>query len=122
MANDKDKYRRQLLREWAMGLGVVCAGPMLTWADSTPTRVPRRRTPNGDWLETVPPGRLPSFALNKSQQVQEAYHYAVDHADTLQYIPCFCGCKNVGHQHNAACYLTERHPDGQVTFNSHAVG
>jgi hypothetical protein len=116
------KYRRQLLWELAMGLGVVCAGPTLTWADSTATNAPPRRTPNGDWLETVPPGSLPSFALNKSQQVQEAYRYAVEHEDTLQYIPCFCGCKNVGHRHNAACYINERHPDGQVTFNSHAVG
>ena len=54
--------------------------------------------------------------------MQAAYRYAVDHEDMLHYIPCFCGCKNVGHRHNAACYITERLPDGQVTFNSHATG
>ncbi len=116
------KHRRQLLRELAMGFGIVCAGRSLTWAGSTAANTPLRRTPNGDWLETVPSGRLPSFALKKSTKVQEAYRFAVDHEDTLQYIPCFCGCKNVGHRHNAACYITERLPDGQVTFNSHATG
>jgi len=53
--------------------------------------------------------------------VQEAYRYAVDHADTLQYIPCFCGCKNIGHRHNADCYVAERLADGQVTFTSHGA-
>jgi len=115
------KHRRQLLWEWAMGFGIVCVGRTLTWAGSTAANAPRRRTPNGDWLETVPPGQLPSFALSKSKKVQEAYQYAVDHEDTLQYIPCFCGCNNIGHRHNAACYITERLPDGQVTFNSHAT-
>lgn len=116
-----DKHRRQLLREFAMGLGGVCAGHALTWAGPT-AAAPRRQTPNGDWLETVPPGRLPSFALEKGQNVQDMYRYAVGHEDTLKYIPCFCGCNKIGHQHNAACYITERLPDGQVTFNSHAMG
>ena len=116
------KYRRQVLWEWAVGLGVICAGPTLIWAGPTADHAPRRRTPNGDWLETVSPGSLPSFVLDKSQQVEEAYRYAVDHEDILQYIPCFCGCHKIGHQHNAACYITERPADGQVTFNSHAVG
>lgn len=105
-----------------MGLGIVWTGHTRTWANSTTAKAPLRRTPNGDWLETVPPGRLPSFALRKSKKVQEAYRFAVDHEDTLQYIPCFCGCKNVGHRHNAACYIIERLPNGQVTFNSHATG
>jgi len=116
------KHRREIIWELAMGLGVVCAGPALAWAGSTVDKASRRRTPNGDWLETAPPGRLPSFALDKSPQVEEAYRFAVDHEDILQYIPCFCGCGKIGHQHNAACYITERHSDGQVTFNSHAVG
>jgi Protein of unknown function with PCYCGC motif len=120
MANDK--YRREFLWALSMGLGIACTGRTLSWADAASAKMPLRRTPNGDWLETVPAGQLPSFALNKSEKVKEAYRYAVDNEDTLQYIPCFCGCKNIGHQHNAACYVTERLADGQVTFNSHAVG
>jgi hypothetical protein len=119
MANHK--HRRQLLWELAMGLGIVWTGYTLTSAGSAPGNTSQRRTANGDWLETVPPGSLPSFVLEKSKKVQEAYRYAVDNEDTLQYIPCFCGCKNIGHRHNAACYITERLPYGRVTFNSHAT-
>ena len=116
-----NRTRRQFLWRLTMGVGVVSAGGALIWAVSAPAGAQLRKTPNGDLLETVPPGSLPSFALNKSTNVQEAYRYAVNNADTLQYIPCFCGCNNIGHRHNAACYITERLPDGQVTFNSHAT-
>lgn len=77
--------------------------------------------PTGDRLETVGPGQLPTFAAKAPPRVQEAYRYAAANGDTLKYIPCFCGCKNIGHRHNGDCYVTERHPDGRITFNSHAV-
>ncbi|MGH7363736.1 MAG: PCYCGC motif-containing (lipo)protein [Candidatus Methylomirabilales bacterium] len=82
---------------------------------------PLHKTPSGDLLETVARGDLPSFGQKGGPKVQEAYRYAAANADTLQYIPCFCGCKNIGHRHNGDCYVTERHADGRVTFNSHAV-
>jgi hypothetical protein len=115
------KNRRRFLWWLALGIGVVSVGSALQWVASTSADTPGRKTPNGDLLETVLPGNLPSFALQKGPQVREAYRYAVDHEDILQYIPCFCGCKNIGHAHNAACYITERLADGQVTFNSHAA-
>jgi hypothetical protein len=105
-----------------MGLGLACTGRTLSWADAASGKMPLQRTPNGDRLETVPAGQLLSFALNKSEKVKGAYRYAVDNEDALRYIPCFCGCKNIGHQHNGACYVSEHFVDGQVTFNSHAVG
>lgn len=94
----------------------------LLWTADARGQAPApRRTPNGDLLETVPKGELPSFA-KKAPKVTEAYRYAVANGETLQYMPCFCGCKNIGHRSNADCYVTERHPDGRITFNSHAVG
>ena len=115
------KNRRQFLWRLTAGLGAVAAGGALIRGVLVPADAQLRKTPNGDLLETVPPGGLPSFAQKKSPQVQEAYRYAVDHGDTLQYIPCFCGCGNIGHRHNADCYISERLPDGQVTFNSHGA-
>ena len=115
-----DSTRRQFLWRLATGIGVISAGGALTWtvlaSDGT-----ARKTPSGDLLETVPQGELPSFAQDKSPKVQEAYQYAVNHEATLQYIPCFCGCKNIGHRHNADCYIAERHIDGQITFTSHGA-
>ena len=116
-----EKNRRQFLWLLMTGSGVVSTGGVLFWAVEAPAGSLLRKTPNGDLLETVPHGSLPSFAQQKSLKVQEAYRYAVDHVATLQYIPCFCGCGNIGHRHNADCYVTERHADGQVTFNSHGA-
>lgn len=111
-----DLNRRRFLHLWAMVGTLLLAGNAR--GQSAPSL---RRTPNGDLLETVPRGALPSFA-RKTAKVTEAYRYAAANGDTLQYIPCFCGCKNIGHRHNADCYISERHPDGRITFNSHAVG
>ena len=115
------RKRRQFLWWSTIGIGVVAAGGVLKWVTSPSAGAQIRKTPNGDLLETVSQGGLPSFAREKGPKVEEAYRYAVDHADTLQYIPCFCGCKNIGHRHNADCYVAERLPDGQVTFTSHGA-
>jgi hypothetical protein len=72
-------------------------------------------------LETVPQGSLPSFAQQASPKVQEVYRYAVDHRETLQYIPCFCGCGKIGHRHNGDCYIAERLSGGRITFNNHGA-
>jgi len=114
-------HRRQFLRQVGTAVGVVLAGSSPAQAGSDPAAPPLRRTPSGDLLETVPKGGLPSFAKNGGPKAQEAYRYAAGKGETLQYIPCFCGCKNIGHRHNGDCYVTERHPDGRITFNSHAV-
>ena len=113
--------RRQFLQE-VIAFGAVVCGASLTRAGADSAVAQLRRTPSGDVLETVPKGELPSFARNGSPRVQEAYRYAADNEETLQYMPCFCGCKNIGHRHNGDCYVTERHADERITFNSHAVG
>ena len=109
--------RRRFLWQVTAFLGGMLGWPDV-WAASPPAL---RRTPSGDLLETVGKGDLPSFAKKGNPRVAEAYRYAAAKGDTLQYIPCFCGCKNIGHRHNGDCYITERHADGRITFNSHAV-
>jgi hypothetical protein len=115
------RNRRQFVWSLTMGFVVVSTGGVLRWVETTSADALRQKTPNGDWLETVPPGSLPSFAAKGGTKVQEAYRYAVANEAALQYIPCFCGCKNIGHRHNAACYIAERLPGGHVTFTSHAA-
>ena len=113
--------RRRFLGYLTAGAGVAVAGGALVQIASTPADSPLRRAPSGDLLETMPQGHLPSFAQQTSPKVQEVYRYAVDHGDTLQYIPCFCGCKNIGHRHNADCYIAERLPGGRITFTNHGA-
>lgn len=115
-------HRRRFVVQLLAGLGAAAAGVALARARVAAGAPPLRRTPNGDLLETVRKGALPSFAIKGGPKVQEAYRYAAENGDALRYIPCFCGCKSVGHRNNEDCYVTERHPDGRITFNSHSAG
>lgn len=108
-------------RRFLWQVGAIVGGTLGSadvWAASATAP---QRTPSGDLLESVPKGEIPSFAKKGGPKVMEAYRYAAANRDTLQYIPCFCGCKNIGHRHNGDCYITERHPDGRITFNSHSA-
>lgn len=73
----------------------------------------------GDKVQTLPKDQLPEFAAGGD--AGPLYRYAVEHGDELQYIPCFCGCYRVGHKSNRDCYVKASHPDGTVTFTSHAA-
>ena len=55
-------------------------------------------------------------------ETQAAYRYAVANHDTLQYIPCFCGCVNGGHTSNFDCYVREVYPDGRVRLDTMSFG
>jgi hypothetical protein len=113
--------RRQFLWFLTAGAGVAVASAAV-WITFPPLPGPsQRRAHNGDLLETVPPGQLPSFAQQASPQVQGAYRYAVDHGEIVQYIPCFCGCARIGHRHNGECYVAERLPEGRLTFTNHGA-
>ena len=114
-------HRRRFLWYLTAGAGAAVAGSALVQITSAPADPPLRRAPNGDLLETVPQGHLPSFAQQASPKVQEVYRYAVDHGETLQYIPCFCGCARFGHKSNRDCYIKSFNTDGTLTFTSHAA-
>jgi hypothetical protein len=118
----KRLQRRTFLKQTAIGLGVTAVGGSVVWWVLATAQPAQRRTPSGDLLETVPLGSLPSFAMKAGPKVQEMYRYAAANGETLQYILCFCGCKNIGHRSNADCYVADKHPDGRLTFTSHGAG
>ncbi len=113
--------RRRFLWQVIVSFGMGFVGRSLALAGTAPGDPLLRRTPSGDLLETVSEGSLPSFAVQGGPRIVEAYRYAADHGEILQYIPCFCGCVNIGHRHNADCYVAERPPGGRITFTSHGA-
>jgi Protein of unknown function with PCYCGC motif len=113
--------RRWFLQQMTLGYGVTALGGSLVWWVSAPAEPPQRKTASGDLLETVQEGELPSFARTGGPTVEAVYRYAVEHGETLQYIPCVCGCGAIGHRHNADCYVAERLPDGAITFTNHGA-
>ena len=74
----------------------------------------------GDMVETVPRGELPEFARGLSS-TGSVYRFATDHATDLEYVPCFCGCKNIGHRSNRDCYIKSFNPGKTVTYTSHGA-
>ncbi len=104
--------RRRLLLGTALAAGAIAAGRRATGGPITIDEI-------GDRVQTVGKGELPEFA-GPAPHIRAAYRYALDR-DDLRNIPCFCGCGRFGHTSNRECYVKTRHPDGRVTFTSHAA-
>jgi hypothetical protein len=54
-----------------------------------------------------------------SVRTMQAYRYALDHHDVLEWLPCYCGCGAMGHGSNLDCYFEPR-SDGAIRFEEHA--
>jgi hypothetical protein len=54
--------------------------------------------------------------------VVEAYQFAISNPDDLKNVPCYCGCKAMGHTSNYDCYIDEIKPSGEVIYDGHALG
>ena len=65
---------------------------------------------------------MPQGVKSASTDVQQAYRYAVDNPEVLKRIPCYCGCIDLGHTSNYACYVASEETDGKINYNDHALG
>lgn len=110
--------RREVL---AGALIVVASGGAWWLTAGEASAGPVTRDQYGDQIQTVPRGQLPDFARSGGPNVQEAYRYALQDGEALDYIPCFCGCKKIGHRHNRNCYIKSVNRDGTVTYTSHSA-
>ena len=73
----------------------------------------------GDQVQTLRKGEWPVFA--STPDVQRLYRFALERGDELRFMPCYCGCGDVGHRSNRDCYVKAVNPDGTITFTSHAA-
>ncbi|MBI2014042.1 MAG: hypothetical protein HYS77_00635, partial [Candidatus Rokubacteria bacterium] len=48
------------------------------------------------------------------------YTWATENKDALVWMPCTCGCANLGHASNRSCYIKEE-TSSRVTYTSHAA-
>jgi hypothetical protein len=65
---------------------------------------------------------MPAEVQSAPVTVQQAYQFAVANPDILQKLPCYCGCGEIGHTSNYACYVAGREADGSVKYDPHALG
>lgn len=66
--------------------------------------------------------RWPELFHKTSVRTQETYRFAVANQDLLQWMPCFCGCGDMGHTSNASCFVQEVKGDGSVLLDSMSFG
>jgi len=71
----------------------------------------------GDQVQTRPRGQLPVFA--DTDDMRALYKFATEQPDVLGYMPCVCGCVDLGHTSNRSCYVKAETPSS-VTYTSHA--
>jgi hypothetical protein len=64
-------------------------------------------------LPPLPPGLL--TAVRPPEVVRAVYQFAARHPEVLRYVPCFCGCQNLGHRGNDDCFVSRRDASGTVT-------
>lgn len=65
---------------------------------------------------------MPGGVKSAPTVVQQAYQYAAANPDVMKQIPCYCGCDDIGHTSNYSCYVSGVDANGQITYDSHALG
>ena len=65
---------------------------------------------------------MPAEVLAAPAQVQQAYQFAAANPDVMQQVPCYCGCGDIGHTSNYACYVGGKNADNTLLFDTHALG
>jgi hypothetical protein len=73
-------------------------------------------------LDMTSMDQMPAEVQSAPVTVQEAYQFASANPDVMKDIPCYCGCGNVGHTSNYACYVSSTDGKGNIKFDNHALG
>lgn len=73
-------------------------------------------------LYMLPMDQMPMDVQTAPVAVREAYQFTSVNPDVMKDIPCYCGCGNIGHASNYACYVSEVDDQGDITFDNHALG
>jgi hypothetical protein len=73
-------------------------------------------------LHMAPESALSAELAAAPVHVREAYRFAIANPEPLLNVPCYCGCDVLAHTSNYDCYIKDAPNNGQVVFESHAVG
>lgn len=73
-------------------------------------------------LDLAPLDHMPAYVRDAPHTVKQAYQFAVANPDVLTELPCYCGCGPMGHTSNYKCYVAGTGENGEVIYDSHAIG
>ena len=75
-----------------------------------------------DGLAMAGMAEMPAEVQSAAVAISDAYRFAAANPETLQALPCYCGCGPLGHKSNYDCYIAGVEASGALTFDSHALG
>src|SRR4051812_13155750 len=106
------------------GIAIVVA--MLTvaaFAQSSAPQKPGNAAPtHGQLPELRLPAIDPRLLPRPPDVIRAVYRFAAEHPEVLRYMPCFCGCNEMGHRSSEECFVKRRGKDGTVTeWNEHGI-
>jgi hypothetical protein len=99
----------------AVAIGVLLLGATW-WAWSADDPVTTDAI--GDQIQTRRGGALPVFA--GAGDTAALYRFAREGGEVLRWMPCTCGCAELGHTSNRSCYIKAESGD-RTTWTSHAA-
>jgi hypothetical protein len=110
-----------------IGLAVLVAAPaaILLVSRDGPSVQPATEPPVEAAYRWQPEARpdpltpLPAFAT-ADPRVARLYRFALERPDVMSYIPCTCGCAQLGHRSNWNCFIQHVDADGTVVFDDMA--
>lgn len=109
--------RRQLLAASGVVLLASCTSAVTTSGEAASLR------PDSPMAANAALGIWPDVIAKSPAAVRAAYAYAAAAGPSaLQYIPCYCGCGNLGHKDNLSCYVQRFARDGWIVADAHATG
>jgi hypothetical protein len=73
-------------------------------------------------LNMMPLDKMSAEVQSAPVAVQEAYQFASINPEVMKDIPCYCGCGDIGHTSNYDCYVSGVDAQGNLQFDSHALG
>jgi hypothetical protein len=112
-----------MVRKVIFAIVVLVTGTLLVTAVVQAQQAQQPRRPQATIpvvpMKPAPPGPLPpvpfeQFLARPVAVVQSVYEFAARHPEVLQYVPCYCGCENLGHKGNHECFVKRRAADGRV--------
>jgi|SRR5262244_2439678 len=65
--------------------------------------------------DRLPPLPYDPAPARPPEVVRDAYLFAAEHPEVAGYVPCYCGCENMGHRGNDECFVKARNDKGDVT-------
>ena len=110
----------KILSRYAGGLalaGLLVAGSIWWVPDAVSQDEAVTTDDIGDQVQTRGGGALPQFAQGEAAGL---YRFAKDRGDVLKWMPCTCGCAQLGHTSNRSCYIKAEAGEA-TTWTSHAA-